>query len=112
MKIGIILGSTRAERRGTRVVRYVAGKAGGVPEADFAVLDLADYDLPFFGEALAPLDNTGRQVPPNVRRWLDDVASADGYVFIVPEYNFEVPAPAKNRTPSTCSPTRPRASRY
>jgi hypothetical protein len=31
-----------------------------------------------------------------VRRWLDDVASVDGYVFVVPEYNFEVPASAKN----------------
>jgi NAD(P)H-dependent FMN reductase len=96
MKIGIILGSTRAERLGTRVVRYIAGKAAGVAGADFAVLDLADYDLPFFCEPVAPIDNPDRQAPPNVRRWLDDMAAADGYVFVVPEYNFEVPAPAKN----------------
>ena len=96
MKIGIILGSTRAERLGTRVVRYIAGKAAGVAGAEFTVLDLADYDLPFFCEPVAPIDNPDRQVPPNVRRWLDDMASADGYVFVVPEYNFEVPATAKN----------------
>jgi NAD(P)H-dependent FMN reductase len=96
MKIGIILGSTRAERLGVRVARYVAGKAVGVAGAEFVVMDLADYDLPFFAEPVAPLDNRDRRVPANVRRWLDDVASADGYVFVVPEYNFEVPAAAKN----------------
>jgi NAD(P)H-dependent FMN reductase len=67
-----------------------------VAGAEFVVLDLADYDLPFFCEPIAPISNPDRQVPPNVRRWLDDMAAADGYVFVVPEYNFEVPAPAKN----------------
>ncbi|HEX4212949.1 MAG TPA: NAD(P)H-dependent oxidoreductase [Candidatus Dormibacteraeota bacterium] len=96
MRIGIILGSTRGERLGVRVVRYIVDQAAAVPGAEFVVLDLAGYDLPFFCEPLAPLDNGDRQVPPNVRRWLDDVASVDGYVFVVPEYNFEVPAAAKN----------------
>jgi NAD(P)H-dependent FMN reductase len=96
MKIGIILGSTRAERLGTRVVRYILDKAADVAGAEFIALDLADYDLPFFAEPVAPMDNRDRQVSPNVRRWLDDMASVDGYVFVVPEYNFEVPAPAKN----------------
>lgn len=96
MKIGIILGSTRAERLGTRVVRFILGKSAAVAGAEFTLLDLADYDLPFFYEALAPIDNHDRQVPPNVRRWLDDMAALDGYVFVVPEYNFEVPAPVKN----------------
>ncbi len=96
MKIGIVLGSTRGERLGTRVVRYILGKAASVTAAEFTILDLADYDLPFFHEALAPMDNHDRQVPANVHRWLDDMAAQDGYVFAVPEYNFEVPAPAKN----------------
>jgi NAD(P)H-dependent FMN reductase len=96
MNIGIILGSTRVERLGTRVVRHIVDKAADVAGAEFIVLDLADYDLPFFAEPVAPIDNHDRQAPPNVRRWLDDMASVDGYVFVVPEYNFEVPAPAKN----------------
>jgi NAD(P)H-dependent FMN reductase len=96
MKIGIILGSTRAERLGSRVARYILDKAASVAGAEFTVLDLAGYDLPFFYEALAPIDNHDRRVSPNVRRWVDDVAALDGYVFVVPEYNFEVPAAAKN----------------
>lgn len=96
MKIGIILGSTRAERLGTRVVAFTAAKAAGVAGAEFTVMDLADYDLPFCYEPVAPIDNHERQVPPNERRWLDDMAAADGYVWVVPEYNFEVPAAAKN----------------
>jgi NAD(P)H-dependent FMN reductase len=98
MRIGIVLGSTRSQRLGTRVTRYMLDKAAGVGGAEFVVLDLADYDLPFFDEPVAPIDNPERRlhVPENVRRWLDDVAAADGYVFVVPEYNFEVPAAAKN----------------
>lgn len=98
MKIGIILGSTRAERLGSRVVRYIADRAATVAGAEFTVLDLADYDLPFFHEQLAPMDDPDRRekVSENVGHWLDDVAAQDGYVFVVPEYNFEVPAPAKN----------------
>lgn len=99
MKIGIILGSTRTtERLGTRVVRYILDKATVVAEAEFVVMDLADYDLPFFDEPVAPLDDPDRRlrVPENVCRWIDDVAAADGFVFVVPEYNFEVPAAAKN----------------
>ena len=99
MRIGIILGSTRTSKRlGTRVVSHILAKASGVKDAEFVVMDLADYDLPFFDEPLAPLDTPDRrlQVPENVRRWLDDVAAADGFVFVVPEYNFEVPAAAKN----------------
>lgn len=33
---------------------------------------------------------------PNVARWLEDMASADGYLFVVPEYSLAVPAVVKN----------------
>jgi len=67
-----------------------------VPEADFALFDLASYRLPFFDEALAPRDNPDRRPAPGVMRWLDDMDSADGYLFVVPEYNLAVPAVVKN----------------
>jgi NAD(P)H-dependent FMN reductase len=63
----------------------------------FRLLDLASYDLPFFNEALAPLSNPGKRiVPEHVQRWLDDMAEADGYVFLTPEYNYAIPAVLKN----------------
>jgi chromate reductase, NAD(P)H dehydrogenase (quinone) len=50
----------------------------------------------FFDEAFAPWDNPDRHPAPNVGRWLEDMASADGYLFVVPEYNLAVPAVVKN----------------
>ena len=95
-KIGVVLGSSRERRLGERVIRWVLTGAKKVPEADFALLDLASYQLPFFDEAIAPWDNPDRHPAPNVARWLADMASADGYLFVVPEYNLAVPAVVKN----------------
>jgi NAD(P)H-dependent FMN reductase len=96
IKIGVVLGSSRGQRLGERVTRWVLTSAREVPEADFALFDLASYRLPFFDEALAPWDNPDRHPEPNVARWLEDMASADGYLFVVPEYNLAVPAVVKN----------------
>ena len=40
MKIGIALGSSRAERLGERVCRFVMARADQVPEAEFALFGL------------------------------------------------------------------------
>jgi chromate reductase, NAD(P)H dehydrogenase (quinone) len=95
-RIGVVLGSSRETRLGERVIRWVLTGAKEVPEADFALFDLACYQLPFFDEAIAPWDNPDRHPAPNVARWLKDMASADGYLFVVPEYNLAVPAVVKN----------------
>jgi NAD(P)H-dependent FMN reductase len=95
-RIGVVLGSSREQRLGDRVIRWVLTRAKEVPEADFALFDLACYQLPFFDEAIAPWGNPDRHPAPNVARWLDDMASADGYLFVVPEYNLAVPAVVKN----------------
>jgi len=96
VKIGVVLGSSRPRRLGERVTRFVLTSASQVPDADFTLFDLACYQLPFFDEALAPWDNPDRRPAPNVARWLEDIASADGYLFVVPEYNLAVPAVVKN----------------
>jgi NAD(P)H-dependent FMN reductase len=67
MKIGIVLGSSRAERLGERVCRFVMARADQVPEAEFALFDLTAYKLPFFDEAIPPWNNPARQAEPNVQ---------------------------------------------
>ena len=54
MKIGVVLGSSRAQRLGERVCRWVLATSAQVPEAEFAVFGLGDYQLPFFDEASPP----------------------------------------------------------
>jgi chromate reductase, NAD(P)H dehydrogenase (quinone) len=99
VRIGVVLGSSRPGRLGDRVGRFVMARSEEVAAAagaEFALLDLGGYGLPFFDEELPPWNNPGRQPAPNVTRWLADMAWADGYLFLVPEYNYAVPAVVKN----------------
>jgi NAD(P)H-dependent FMN reductase len=95
-RIGVVLGSSRQPRLGERVCRFVLASTAEVREADFTLLDLADYQLPFFDEAIPPWNNPAREPAANVARWLADMACVDGYLFVVPEYNYAVPAVVKN----------------
>jgi chromate reductase len=94
--IGIVLGSSRKRRLGDRVCQFVLNQAATVAGASFTMLDLASYQLPFFDEDIAPLNNRDRSPAEPVRRWLGGMAAADGYLFLTPEYNYAVPAVLKN----------------
>jgi NAD(P)H-dependent FMN reductase len=94
--IGVVLGSSRSRRLGDRVCQFVLSQATTVAGASFTVLDLASYQLPFFDEDIAPLNNRDRSPAEPVRRWLGGMAAADGYLFLTPEYNYAVPAVLKN----------------
>lgn len=96
MKIAVILGSARDGRMGERVGSWVANALDTFDTVEFKLLDVADYDLPFMRDAIAPRYNPNRQVGENVQRWLNDIAWADAYIFITPEYNRALPAELKN----------------
>lgn len=94
-RIGIIVGTTRPGRRGRAVAEWVAeGAALRHPEADFEIVDLADFGLPLLDEALPAM--AGRYAHPHTRRWAGAIARYDGFVFATPEYNRSVPAALKN----------------
>lgn len=61
IKIAVVLGSNRAQRLGERVARFVLARSTGVSDAEFALLDLAPYERPFFDEAIAPWNNHDRR---------------------------------------------------
>lgn len=96
MKIQIIVGSAREARATGNVAKWVAGKAGAIEGAEFEVVDLRDYELPFFDEAVSPKYNPERTSDGAVKKWLDKIAEADGYAIVTPEYNRSLPAVLKN----------------
>jgi NAD(P)H-dependent FMN reductase len=57
VRIAVVVGSTRPGRIGDRIRRFVVRKAALIGGADFVVVDLADYPMPFFDESAAPLSN-------------------------------------------------------
>lgn len=93
-KIGIILGSTRYNRFADAPASWVSEVAGKRESMEFEVLDLRDYDLPFFNER-ASNAWVPTQDPEGVR-WQNKLAGLDGFIFITPEYNHAVPAVLKN----------------
>jgi len=96
MKIQIIVSSTREGRSTDKVAKWVEKKSSSVEGAEFELVDLQDYELPFFNEAVSPKYNPERQLEPVVQKWLEKVSEADGYVIVTPEYNRSVPAVLKN----------------
>lgn len=68
-------------------------------EADVSVelLDLKDWLLPIFSEAVPPSQVwDGKYNLPEVRAWADKIAEADGFIVVTPEYNHGYPAVLKN----------------
>jgi NAD(P)H-dependent FMN reductase len=88
LKIGIILGSTRQGRVSPQVGEWVKGIADQRADADYEIVDIADYNLPFLGTT----DGT----EPGIAAWNEKLASLDGFVFVVQEYNHSITGALKN----------------
>ncbi|MGM0775805.1 MAG: NADPH-dependent FMN reductase [Bacillota bacterium] len=86
LNIGIILGSTRQGRVSPQVgswVKEIADKRG---DAEYEIIDIADFKLPFLGEADSP----------GIAAWNEKLSSLDGFIFIVQEYNHSITGALKN----------------
>ena len=93
-KIAVIIGSTRKARFADKPAAWLMEKVKDHAELDFELVDLRDYNLPFFDEAAS-----NAWVPsqdPNAIRWQQKVAEFDGYLFVLAEYNHGMPASVKN----------------
>lgn len=86
LNIGIILGSTRQGRVSPQVGEWVKGIADKRGDANYEIVDIADYNLPFV------FTGTGDEAKP----WTAKVSSLDGYVFIAQEYNHSITGALKN----------------
>jgi NAD(P)H-dependent FMN reductase len=89
-KIGIIISTTRPGRFGEVPTNWLFNIAKERNDADFEIVDLRDYPMPFFEEKV-PL----HVAPPQnevALRWGEKIASLDGYIFVTAEYNHSIPA--------------------
>lgn len=93
-KIGIILGSTRPGRRGEPIAHWVYEHAQQRSDAEFELVDIADYHLPHLDEEMPP--SLGQYTQPHTLKWAEKVDSFDGYIFITPEYNHSTSGALKN----------------
>jgi NAD(P)H-dependent FMN reductase len=94
LKIGIILGSTRPNRAGEAVAKWVYEHASKRREAEFELVDIRDYNLPLLDEPIPP--SQGKYSKDHTKRWAAKIASFDAFVFVSPEYNHSTSGALKN----------------
>lgn len=96
LKVKIILGSTRQGRFSEKVGAWILDIAKARPDLDVELLDLRDYPMPFFNEAMSPNYKKEPYTEPSVVKWTAKIAEADAYIMVAPEYNHGYSAVLKN----------------
>src|SRR5438477_4198553 len=94
LKVGIITGSTRPNRKSLDVAKWVLEIARKRSDAQYELVDIKDFELPLFDEPIPP--SMGQYQQPHTKRWAAKIASLDAFVFVSPEYNHCIPAALKN----------------
>lgn len=96
MNIQIIVGSVREGRTAIKVARWIEQS---IKQYEFSTLkveivDLKEWDLPFFAGANPPM--TGIYDQPKQQEWADKITTGDAFIFISPEYNHGYSPALKN----------------
>lgn len=96
VRIAVITGSTRPNRRSRLVAEWAQAKAAAAlgDRADVTVVDIADFALPLLDEPAAAA--VGEYTHEHTKRWAHTIGEFDGFVFVTPEYNHSMPAALKN----------------
>ena len=94
IKVGIILGSTRPNRNGEQVAKWVYELAKKRNDAEFELIDIKDYNLPLLDEPIPP--SQGKYSQPHTKRWAAKIDTFDAYIFVTPEYNHSTSGALKN----------------
>ena len=94
IKIAIILGSTRPNRNGEAVAKWVYQIAKKRADAEFELVDIKDFNLPLLDEPVPP--SLGQYSKPHTKAWAAKIGSFDAYVFVTPEYNHGTSGALKN----------------
>ncbi|HUD06144.1 MAG TPA: NAD(P)H-dependent oxidoreductase [Candidatus Saccharimonadales bacterium] len=96
MKIILIIGSSRPERKTEKFAKWVADGIKSMNGVELETVDLKEYDFPNFNEPISPRFNPDRKPEPKVKEYLDKLNTADAFVIATPEYNHSIPGVLKN----------------
>ena len=96
LKVKIILGSTRPARFSEHAGGWILEQAKKIAGIETEILDLRDYAMPFFNEAVTPSAKKEDYADEAVQRWTKKIKEADGFIIVAPEYNHGYTAVLKN----------------
>lgn len=96
LNIKVIAGSVRESRFSDKAAAWIAGEANTQEGVTAEVLDLRDYDMPFFNEAMSPSMKQAPYTNEAVARFTAKIAEGDAYIIVTPEYNRGTSGVLKN----------------
>jgi NAD(P)H-dependent FMN reductase len=96
LRAALIVGSTRPNRFADTPVRWLVEGAAARSDLRLTVLDLRDYELPFFNEPASPVYTGGIYTEPKAEAWRNRIGEFDAFVATVAEYNHGPTAVLKN----------------
>jgi len=88
-KLTVILASVREGRAGEAIARWFVERAKAHGKFDVQLVDLKDVNLPLLSEAQHPRLRKYEQ--ETTRAWAATIGASDAFVFVTPEYNFNMP---------------------
>lgn len=94
--IKVIAGSTREGRFSNTAAAWIAAEVKKQKDVEVEILDLIEYEMPFFNEAVSPSYKQTPYTNKAVVRFTKKIAEADGFVIVTPEYNHGTSAVLKN----------------
>lgn len=92
LHLPVLLGTVRHERKTLRVARFVAQGLAARPGVETRIFDPAEWP---FGNLVVREWEMEPQ-PPAVGEFVREMARADGFVVVAPEYNHSFPGALKN----------------
>jgi NAD(P)H-dependent FMN reductase len=96
LSIGLIVGSTRANRFADTPAQWLVEGAAERADMRLEVLDLREHRLPFFDEPAPPLYTGGAYTQPEAESWRKRIGACDAFIVTVAEYNHGPTAVLKN----------------
>lgn len=95
-QILIVTGSARPNSANAKIVEAVKENLSSRQGVEVRIADLAALNLPFFNAPFPPSQPAYEMSEESVKQWSEMVSSADGVVFVMPEYNHSMTAIQKN----------------
>jgi NAD(P)H-dependent FMN reductase len=88
-KLYVVTVSTRPERAGFPLSRWILEQATEHGAFDVELVDLKEVNLPMFDEPRHP--RLRQYEHEHTKRWSAKIAAADAFIFVTPEYNHGAP---------------------
>ncbi len=96
LNIKVIAGSTREGRFSDKAAQWIANEIKKQKGVAVEVLDLRNYDMPFFNESVSPSFKQKAYKNKAVARFTKKIAVGDAFVIVTPEYNHGTSGVLKN----------------